>query len=441
MDRLLLWRFQWLQLFFSSSRSVASSSHSVKWHRSRRSPGPRPAPASLAIPDPSTLSFQNCSRPRSQTRYPSRGHLHTRDPLAGCSQSLSRTRHPFGGHLLTWDPSASRSQSRSRTRHLSVGCTSTQDPFSSRPWSRTQARHLSWGCPLQWDLSAIQFQSRRPSGGHTSTRTSPPPTPGCGHRLLAPDRGIRLLWCVLHWRVCLVVRGCIWRLGRLRTCSGPHPVPRILVLCRSWGFSFGLNNILIQLNLLKLYTDFICPCLEYCSHVWGSSPYTSLLDGVESKAIRLIGDPSLTSALDPLSLRRKVASLSLFYRYYFGHCCDELATCIPRPMAQPRSTWQASFAHNYCVELSNARINRFSEMIVMVSSLLLPAFGTLSLLLYFRLPSTFRPSKGRSSTTLGTRWHDFFFFFYPFRYFINLFYFHCLSFPFLKGCRLEKGHV
>ena len=55
-------------------------------------------------------------------------------------------------------------------------------------------------------------------------------------------------------------------------------------------------------QLFKLYTGFICPCLEYCSHIWGSSPYTSLLDRVESKAIRLIGDPSLTSTLDPMSL-------------------------------------------------------------------------------------------------------------------------------------------
>ena len=114
-------------------------------------------------------------------------------------------------------------------------------------------------------------------------------------------------------------------------------------------------------QLFKLYTGFIHPCLEYCSHIWGSSPYTSLLDRVESKAICLISDPSLTSTLDPLSLRRKVASLSLFYHYYFGHCSDELAACIPPPMARPRSTRQATFAHNYCVELSNARINRFSD--------------------------------------------------------------------------------
>ena len=86
-----------------------------------------------------------------------------------------------------------------------------------------------------------------------------------------------------------------------------------------------------------------------------------LLDRIESKTIFLIGDPSLTSTLDPLSLRRKVTSLSLFYRYYFGHCSDELAACIPPPMARPRSTRQATFAHNYCVELSNVRINRFSD--------------------------------------------------------------------------------
>ena len=114
-------------------------------------------------------------------------------------------------------------------------------------------------------------------------------------------------------------------------------------------------------QLFKLYTGFIRLCLEYCSHIWGSSPYTSLLNRVESKAICLIGDPSLTLTLDPLSLHCKATSLSLFYHYYFGHCSDELATCIPPPMAQPRSTWQATFAHNYCVELSNARIDRFSD--------------------------------------------------------------------------------
>ena len=115
------------------------------------------------------------------------------------------------------------------------------------------------------------------------------------------------------------------------------------------GALFRCKHYFNSAQLLKLYTGFIYPCLEYRSHIWGSSPHISLLDKVESKAIRLIGDPSLTSTLDPLSLRCKVASLSLFYRYYFGHCSEELAACIPPPMARPRSTRHVSFAHNYCV--------------------------------------------------------------------------------------------
>ena len=69
----------------------------------------------------------------------------------------------------------------------------------------------------------------------------------------------------------------------------------------------------------------------------------------------------MTLTLDSLSLCHKVASLYLFYLYHFGHCSDELAACIPPPMARPHSKWQASFAHNYCVELSNGRISQFSD--------------------------------------------------------------------------------
>ena len=181
------------------------------------------------------------------------------------------------------------------------------------------------------------------------------------------------------------------------------------------GVLFWCRQYFSAAQLFKLYTGFIRPCLEYCSHIWGSPTYTSLLDRTESKAIRLIGDPSLTSTLDPLSLRRKVVSLSLFYRYYFGHCSDELAVCIPPPMARPRSTCQATFAHNYCVELSNARINRFSDSFFPSTSHLWNSLPSS----VFPLPSTFLPSKGRSIATLGTRWHDFFI--TLFKYFINFF--------------------
>ena len=150
---------------------------------------------------------------------------------------------------------------------------------------------------------------------------------------------------------------------------------------------------------------------------------------VESKAIRLTGNPSLTSTLDPLSLRRKVASLSLFYHYYFGHCSDELAACIPPPMARPRSTRQASFAHNYCVELSNARINQFSDGFFPSTSCLWNFLPSSVFLASFNLPSF----KRQVYHHLRDQMAWFFFFYYPFRCFINLFYsFHCLSFPFLR---------
>ena len=78
---------------------------------------------------------------------------------------------------------------------------------------------------------------------------------------------------------------------------------------------------------------------------------------------------------------------------------------------------------------------------VMVSSPLLLTFGTLSLLLYFRLPSTFLPSKGRSNTTLGTRWHDFFFFITRFRYFTIVLFFTLHFFSFSQGMQTrERAH-
>ena len=102
----------------------------------------------------------------------------------------------------------------------------------------------------------------------------------------------------------------------------------------------------------------------------GASPYTRLLDRVESKAIRLIGDASVTSSLDSLSLRRKVASLSLFYRYYFGHCSEELAGCVPPPLARPRNTRRATFAHRFSVEMCNPRVDRYSDCFFYSTSLL-----------------------------------------------------------------------
>nr|CAH7758775.1 unnamed protein product [Callosobruchus chinensis] len=85
-----------------------------------------------------------------------------------------------------------------------------------------------------------------------------------------------------------------------------------------------------------LYKAQIRPSLEYCSHIWGAAAPTtlSILDAVQRRAIRLIVDPALTCHLQPLSHRRAVGDLSLFYPYSNGFCSSELTSIIP-PHSKP----------------------------------------------------------------------------------------------------------
>nr|CAH7724484.1 unnamed protein product [Callosobruchus chinensis] len=96
-----------------------------------------------------------------------------------------------------------------------------------------------------------------------------------------------------------------------------------------------------------LYKAQIRPSLEYCSHIWGAATPTtlSILDAVQRRAIRLIGDPAFTCHLQPLSHRRAVGDLSLFYRYSNGFCSSEL-TSIILPLSKPaRCTRGTSSSH------------------------------------------------------------------------------------------------
>ena len=127
------------------------------------------------------------------------------------------------------------------------------------------------------------------------------------------------------------------------------------------GVLSRLRSFFTPAQLLTLYRGLIRPCMEYSSHVWGGSTHTALLNRVESKAFRLINTPSLTDSLQPLSVRRNVASLSLFYRYFHGHCSSELSASIPPPLRRARNTRQASNSHPFSVQLPYARVNRYSQ--------------------------------------------------------------------------------
>ena len=90
---------------------------------------------------------------------------------------------------------------------------------------------------------------------------------------------------------------------------------------------------------LYLCKSTIHPCMEYCCHIWAGTPscYLELLDKLQKQICRTVG-PSLAASLEPLAHRRNVASLSLFYRYYFGRYSSELAQLVLLPFSWGRST-------------------------------------------------------------------------------------------------------
>ena len=80
---------------------------------------------------------------------------------------------------------------------------------------------------------------------------------------------------------------------------------------------------------LYLYKSTMRPCMEYCCRVWAGAPncYLELLDKLQKRKCGTVG-PSLAASVEPLAHRRNVASLSVFYRYYFGRCSSELVQLV-----------------------------------------------------------------------------------------------------------------
>nr|CAH7717529.1 unnamed protein product [Callosobruchus chinensis] len=125
------------------------------------------------------------------------------------------------------------------------------------------------------------------------------------------------------------------------------------------GYLFRARKYFSPSNLLTLYKAQIRPSLEYCSHIWGAAAPTTLtiLDAVQKRAIRLIGDPALTCHLQPLSHRRAVGDLSPFYRCSNGFCSSELTSIIP-PLSKPARCTPGTSSHPRVVVLHTSRTER-----------------------------------------------------------------------------------
>ena len=115
---------------------------------------------------------------------------------------------------------------------------------------------------------------------------------------------------------------------------------------------------------LYLCKSTIRPCMEYCCHVWAGAPsyYLELLDKLQKRICRTVV-PSLVASPEPLDNRRNVASLSLFYRYYFGRCSSELAELDPLPYSRDRSICYSGRLHDFSVTIpicyKDAYVNSF----------------------------------------------------------------------------------
>ena len=78
------------------------------------------------------------------------------------------------------------------------------------------------------------------------------------------------------------------------------------------------------------------------THIWNTV--------VTSGLVRLVA-PSFAACLEPLAHHRNVASLSLFYRYYFGRCSSELAQLVPLPFFHGRITCYSDRLHDFSVTI------------------------------------------------------------------------------------------
>ena len=83
---------------------------------------------------------------------------------------------------------------------------------------------------------------------------------------------------------------------------------------------------------------------------WCPSYYLELLDKLQKRTCRIVGS-LLAASLEPLAHRRNVASLSLFYTYYFGRCSSELAQLVSLPFSRGRSTRYSVRLHDFSVTI------------------------------------------------------------------------------------------
>ena len=108
---------------------------------------------------------------------------------------------------------------------------------------------------------------------------------------------------------------------------------------------------------LYLFKSTIWPCMQYCCHIWAGAPscYLELFDKLLNNKLlkqicRTVG-LSLAASFETLAHHQNVASLSHFYRYYFGRSSSELAQLNPLPYSHGKATGYSDEMHHFSVTI------------------------------------------------------------------------------------------
>ena len=128
-----------------------------------------------------------------------------------------------------------------------------------------------------------------------------------------------------------------------------HATQKLGFLARARGF-FSSSH------LLSIYKSQFRPSLEYYSHVWVVLQNPLSVFSTKSSPKPFVSSIILLSPISPTSFhRRLVGDLSIFYRYFNGHCSQEIRDIIPVPLRRVRTTRSSTHSHPFQVSLPTSQ--------------------------------------------------------------------------------------
>ena len=162
---------------------------------------------------------------------------------------------------------------------------------------------------------------------------------------------------------------------------------------------YHVRSYLTNESILYLYKTQIRP-FSSTAATCGPDPQQqgALLDRIQNRVNNLIG-PELSQKLEPLSHRRDVSSLSLFYRYQSGLCSSQLHRSVPPLKQCKRQLRSAASSHKYTLEVTRCRTAHYQN-----------SFFPQTTKLWNTLPANVFPdspnlTKFKTSINRSLKWH------------------------------------